>query len=375
MVKTPTRGSNILDLLFSANDSHVTNVEVGEPLGTSDHNCIRFEIELELKKSINGDKVPNFRLANFDGLRESMASANITLGHDVNQSLNNFLDPLKNNELQHIPRKNRRPAVNQPKYWKGELQHLQSQKKAKHSTKQKHPHDDAAKQAFVISRRILKKVLKRKRKDYENEIAANAKTNPKQFFSYISSKKNSRSVIGPLENDRGVLETDDTKMSVLLNQYFCSVFTSENQDIPIPQDIIAERQIEALSTVNFSPAEVIKYIDKLKVTKSPGPDQIHPRILKETKNEIAEHLSNIFTQSLENGACPSQWKEANVTPIFKKGDKKCPGNYRPISLTSVIGKLMESLITDKITEFLETNKLIGDSQHGFRHNRSCLTNQ
>ncbi|KAG0430917.1 hypothetical protein DMUE_5611 [Dictyocoela muelleri] len=121
---------------------------------------------------------------------------------------------------------------------------------------------------------------------YENEIAANAKTYPKQFFSFISSKKKSESVIGPLENDVGELETDDTKMSVLLNEYFCSVFTLENQDIPNPEDIIAAKQIEALTTVNFSPIEVIKYIDKLKVTKSPGPDQIHPRILKETRNEI-----------------------------------------------------------------------------------------
>ncbi|KAG0420052.1 hypothetical protein EQH57_0310 [Dictyocoela roeselum] len=109
-------------------------------------------------------------------------------------------------------------------------------------------------------------------------------------------------------------------MSVLLNEYFCSVFTSENQDNPNPEDIIAERRIEALSTVNFSPAEVIKYIDKLKVTKSPGPDQVHPRILKETRNGIAEHLPNIFTQ----GTCPSELKEDNVTPIFKRRTKSVP---------------------------------------------------
>ncbi|KAF9746896.1 hypothetical protein NGRA_3528, partial [Nosema granulosis] len=243
MVKTPTRGSNILDLLFSASNSHVTNVEVGEPLGTSDHNCIRFLIELELKTSTNCEKVPNFRLANFDGLRESMVSANITLGQDVNQSLDYFLTALKNIEHEYIPRKNRRTAAYQPKYWKGELQRLHSQKKTKHSMKQRHPYDDVAKNEYKISRRKLKRVLKRKKKDYENEIAANAKTNPKQFFSYISSKKNSKSVIGPLENDVGELETDDTKMSVLLNEYFCPVFTLE--------DIIAAKQIEALTTVNF----------------------------------------------------------------------------------------------------------------------------
>ena len=70
----------------------------------------------------------------------------------------------------------------------------------------------------------------------------------------------------------------------------------------------------------------------------------------------------------------SEWKLANVTTLFKKGDKSNPGNYRPISLTSVVCKLMESILRDKIVEFLEKNNIIRDSQHGFRNRRSCLTN-
>ena len=120
-------------------------------------------IELKLITSTNCKKVPNFRLANFDSLREAMASADITLGQDVNQSLNNFLSALPNIENDHVPRKNRRTAVHQPKYWKGELQRLQSQKKAKHSNKQKNPHDDAAKNEYKISRRIFKTIQKRKK--------------------------------------------------------------------------------------------------------------------------------------------------------------------------------------------------------------------
>ena len=65
-----------------------------------------------------------------------------------------------------------------------------------------------------------------------------------------------------------------------------------------------------------------------------------------------------------------KWKLANVTPLFKKGDKSNPGNYRPISLTSVVCKLMESILRDKIVEFLEKNNIIRDSQHGFRNRRS-----
>ena len=77
---------------------------------------------------------------------------------------------------------------------------------------------------------------------------------------------------------------------------------------------------------------------------------------------------------MQQGVVPNDWKTANVTPIFKKGDRSSPGNYRPISLTSVVGKLLESVIRDKLVDFLERNNLIKDSQHGFRQKRSCLSN-
>jgi hypothetical protein len=129
-----------------------------------------------------------------------------------------------------------------------------------------------------------------------------------------------------------------------------------------------------MDDIFFYPDTVARYIANLKATKSPGPDHIHPRILKEVFNQISTPLANIFNQSLESEQCPQQWKEANVTPIFKKGKKTAPKNYRPISLTPILGKLMESIITDNIVSYLEENSLIGNTQHGFRHHRSCLTN-
>ena len=82
----------------------------------------------------------------------------------------------------------------------------------------------------------------------------------------------------------------------------------------------------------------------------------------------------IFNRSLETGVVPRDWREANVTPLFKKGDPSKPGNYRPVSLTSVVGKLLESIIVDKLTSYLEANNLLKNTQHGFRRHRSCLTN-
>ena len=115
-------------------------------------------------------------------------------------------------------------------------------------------------------------------------------------------------------------------------------------------------------------------IRKLNQNKSPGPDGFYPRVIKETEEEIAPHLCDIYRASLEQRKAVSGWKEQNIAPIFKKGAKNEPGNYRPISLTSVPGKILESIIVDNITRHLEENNLILDSQHGFRKGRSCLTN-
>ena len=85
-------------------------------------------------------------------------------------------------------------------------------------------------------------------------------------------------------------------------------------------------------------------------------------------------LAIIYQKSLDEGVCPEEWKCANVTPIHKKGDRTDPNNYRPVSLTSQVCKVMESIIRDRIVEHLERLNLLNNAQHGFRNGRSCLTN-
>ncbi|CAM5175590.1 unnamed protein product [Natator depressus] len=82
----------------------------------------------------------------------------------------------------------------------------------------------------------------------------------------------------------------------------------------------------------------------------------------------------VYNLSFKSATVPSDWKIANVTPIFKKGSRGDPGNYRPVSLTSVPGKLVETIVKNKIVRHIEHHKLLPKSQHGFCKGRSCLTN-
>ena len=115
-------------------------------------------------------------------------------------------------------------------------------------------------------------------------------------------------------------------------------------------------------------------IKKMKDNKAPGVDGIPPKLLKEIVEQISTPLSKLFNLSLEEGIVPSEWKEANITPLFKKGSRNKPENYIPMSLISVICKLLETLIIDHMVEFLVKHNLINTSQHGFLKAWSCLTN-
>ncbi|PKU30408.1 rna-directed dna polymerase from mobile element jockey- hypothetical protein [Limosa lapponica baueri] len=89
---------------------------------------------------------------------------------------------------------------------------------------------------------------------------------------------------------------------------------------------------------------------------------------------IAEPLSIIFERSWRTGEVPEDWRKANVIPVFKKGKKEGPGNYRPVSLTSIPVKMMERVILGVISKHMEEKKALRSSQHGFTKEKSCLTN-
>ena len=111
----------------------------------------------------------------------------------------------------------------------------------------------------------------------------------------------------------------------------------------------------------------------MKESTSPGVDRISPKLLKETVEQISTPLGRVSNMSLQEGIVLLEWKEANIIP-FKKGSRNKSVNYRPMSLTSVICKLLETIIRDHIMDFLIKHKLINPSQHGFLKARSCLTN-
>ena len=185
--------------------------------------------------------------------------------------------------------------------------------------------------------------------DFEKRLAQSIKENPKSFYSYANKKVN-KSSIGPLKIGTDII-TDEMKIAEELNKFFVSVFTEDNLESIPSVDLTTDASIK---TVVINNEIVLKEIEKLKVNKAPGPDNISSYLLKQLKDQLAIPLTIILKNSLQDGSVPSSWKEANITPIFKKGSKHSPGNYRPISLTSVPGKILETIIKK---QFLSTSSL------------------
>ena len=114
-------------------------------------------------------------------------------------------------------------------------------------------------------------------------------------------------------------------------------------------------------------------LDRIDVSKSSGPDKLPGRLLQSLAKEITPVVHFIFTQTLCTGELPTEWTQANVAPIFKKGSKLQAVNYRPVSLTCITCKLFEHIICKHILAHLEDHKILTDLQHGFRSGRSCET--
>ena len=162
-------------------------------------------------------------------------------------------------------------------------------------------------------------------------------------------------------------------MLYIINMNFSSVFTREDTcSLPVPETKFKGSEEEMLGQLVVTPEVVAGQMYNMKENKSPGVDWISHKILKETVEQISTPPAHVFNMSVQEGIVPLEWKEANIIPLFKKGSRNKSVHYRPVSLTSVICKLLETIIWDHMMDFLVKHKLINPSQHGFLKARSCL---
>jgi hypothetical protein len=194
-------------------------------------------------------------------------------------------------------------------------------------------------------------------------------SNNKPFWRYVKAKRQDNSGVSPLKDGPTLVTDSLAKAKILLNQ-FCSVFTRNNGAKP-PQ--MRSTPSPLIDDLVIREEGVGKLLRNLNASKASGPDGIPSKVLKNCADVLAAPLTTIFNCSLKSGSLPSDWLKANVSCIFKKGDRNKAENYRPVSLTSVACKLLEHCICRHIKTHLEKHSILTDKNHGFRSGFSCET--
>jgi len=361
---------SLLDLVLSNNEELIDNLRIGDKLGASDHNCITFEIICSCPVRHNARPRKQFFKGDYDKCRkylgeidwsviDNMASeeAWIFFKDKINYCIDNFIPTKKSKFFRPKPR------------W---MDHycVRAVKKKYHAWKRftfSRSYSDY--ETYCKLRNQVTKAVYFSKKKHEKGVAQGAKLNPKSFWGYVKEKTKSRSGVSDLINTNGDSVTEDSEKAELLNSFFTSVFTREaDGTLPLFEDRVDPENY--VTNVTLTPEIVLKHLNALNPSKSCGPDDCHPMLLKQCASVLCTPLHTIYCKSLEHGILPMDWKVANVSCIFKKGKRSDPGNYRPVSLTSIVCKVLEKCVRQTLLEHMKQHNLFTDDQFGFRNHRS-----
>ena len=224
----------------------------------------------------------------------------------------------------------------------------------------------------------MKKVAKEKFESNLDHIILNNVSNTKTYWKIMKmliKSNNGSNNIPPLQNIINTEKIDeiaykDEEKCELLNKYFNLISKLNEENINLPQ--FETKSNNKICDIHVTIQEIIDMINILDPNKASGPDVISHRMLKICPDKVAIPLQIIFNKSLSQCIYPTSWKIANVIAIFKKGDSSLPSNYRPISLISCVGKVMERVVFKHVYNHLFNNKLIYEYQSGFLPKHSTV---
>jgi exonuclease III len=358
---------SLLDLILTDRPSLIGKLDNLAPLGKSDHCILSYELDIGTTPPAKEESYRYYR-GNYARMREEMAETDWDYEMrdlSANQAWTLFEEKLSASMERNIPKA--KPQPRREKWLTKEAERAVKNKQRCRNRHQKRKTPTSLDE-YKRARNQATRICREARADYEREVCLNIKDNPKEFWGFVRNQTEETSKVAPIRRQDGTLATSAEEKANLLSSAFASVFCREDMNnfpsLQAPdQELLAEIAIEE--------KDIIEEIQNTKKGKSAGPDGIHPCVIRELCKEVSRPLLLIFRKSLEEGQLPTKWKDAIVVPIFKKGSRHDPGNYRPVSLTSVCGKILEKIVRKHILKYLERTDYFCQEQYGFRPRRSC----
>ena len=381
-VTSPTRyregtDPSTLDLILTNDENLIDKLQFLSPLGKSDHSMLTFEVRIQNTSNFKPRTVYNYDKGNYMNMLRDLSIDWETefeqCGPDTSNQWDLLKSRIKTSQNNHIPTYH----TSENHYLKkGKIplnENIRKEIRKKHRCWQRayETKSELKNKEWKIQRNKVTNLIKEAEISFESNIAKESKLNPKKLWKYIRSRTKPRSNISHLVNTKtGKLTENEKEQADVLANQFSSVMVNE-PDGELPDISDKELITPPLSSIHVTEEMVLKKLKNLDPSKSPGPDEIHPRVLKETATAIAPALTILYNNILTSHDVPEDWRTAIITAIFKKGSKSDPGNYRPVSLTCIICKILESIIYDFIIEHLIKNNLLTKSQYGFISKRSA----
>ena len=266
-----------------------------------------------------------YKKANTDQIKDNIKNMNLNnIDSSQEQNIDHLWETFKNNVIdimnEHIPTKMINSSKKRLPWINKNIKALIRKRNKLFKRMKQHPNSKTTQHYKYIKHQIQRETRQSYWNYLENIICydENTETSQKQkkLWNYISSTKKDSSGVAPLRSE-GVLVDDTKQKAEILNKQYHSVFTPENDNEQIPQ---LQDNYTSMQEIHITINGTQKLLQNLDPTKATGPDEIPARILKQYAPEFAPHLAYIFNISLARGDVPTDWRQANVIPIFKKGE-------------------------------------------------------
>ena len=373
IVDIPTRGTSFLDLLFTNNPGFVKKCSLIAGLG--DHEIVRIQSTLHpFRKKPTKRRIHLWNKVDEAKIQKETHELRLKFIDLFNPDSNvmDMWDFIKTNFEKiiedNVPSKSTSTKAHQP--WINTATKRLIRKKNRWFKYAKEVNSGKVWKKYRQIKNECQRTCRQTHDQYLNDIFSQDSSN-KKLWSYIKSKNQENTGISDLRNKHNILTSDPVEKAHLIHNQFDSVFS--NPSPKIQPNFDEKDRLPTLNPLKVSTRGILKLLSNLNPNKAIGPDNVPGKFLKLCSHEIADIYQVLFQASLDQGVVPPDWKEANIVPLFKKGDKSSPENYRPISLTSLSCKLLEHVVHSNIMTHLDNFNVLDDAQHGFRKRRSCVS--
>ena len=373
VIDFPTRGTATLDLLFTNNPGFVK--ECSPLSGLGDHEIVSIKSSLHpfrkkptKRKIYLWNKVDEAKLQNAAHVLKFKFLSLFSATSDVNDMWNFLKIEFTKIIEEYVPSKLTSSKCHQP--WITTETKRLIRKKNRWFNLAKKLNTGKAWKRYKKIKSECQRTCRQTHDKYLNNIFEEDQSN-KKLYEFLKSRKQDNIGISDLKDKNNILTSDPLKKANLIHEVFNSVFSNPSPKISANFD--EKDRLPTLKPINVTLIGILKLLKSLNPNKANGPDSVPGNFLKLCAYEIAEMYQVLFQASLDQGVVPPDWKKANVVPLFKKGDKTSPENYRPISLTSLSCKILEHVVHSNIMSHFDNYNVLDDAQHGFRKYRSCVS--